>query len=304
MPLIRQLKQDNTVIIGTTPSTAFIFEEEFPDLKKLPIESYNISYSKWLPLSVKLLLDAPRILGVIKREKKQLANYVLEHNIDVVISDNRFGLYNSKTQNIYITHQLNIKAAWFSGIANRIHRLYIQHFNEVWVPDFEKRTEALSGDLSTNNTAFQVKYLGPLSRLKLNYTTIENFDYLCLLSGPEPQRTLLEEALMAKAQNSNKKICLVRGTKLARTKKLPKNIAVIDAPTAEQLSMLITNSKTIICRSGYSTLMDLYCLKKNFNAVLVHTPGQSEQEYLANYWKEKFGVKVLKQTELNLFEFL
>lgn len=249
------------------------------------------------------MFDVPRIWNVVKKENQQLATYVQEHKIDIVISDNRFGLHHPNTQNIYITHQLNIKAGLFSGIASRIHQSYMKHFQEIWIPDFEKNTEALAGDLSRNNNHFNVKYLGPLSRLKLNYTTIENFDYLCLLSGPEPQRSMLEEALMKKAMNSNKKICLVRGTKQALVKKFPKHIAVINTPTAEQLSMLITNSKTIVCRSGYSTLMDLYCLKKNFNVILIPTPGQNEQVYLAGYWKEKFNLKVIFQNNITSFDF-
>lgn len=304
VPLISQLKQDNAVIIGTTPSTALIFDEEFPDLKKLPIEPYNISYSKRVPLNIKLLFDSPRIKNVIRKEQKQLANYVREYKIDVVISDNRFGLHHSKTQNIYITHQLNIKAGLFSSFATSIHHSYIKHFNEVWIPDFEKTQDALAGDLSRNNKRFNVKYIGPLTRLKINYTTIENFDYLCLLSGPEPQRSILEGLLMQRAIDSNKKICLVRGTNKKSNKTFPKHVAVIDVPTAEQLSMLITNSKKIICRSGYSTLMDLYCLKKSFNAILVPTPGQSEQEYLAEYWKGKFGSKVILQENIHMFDYI
>jgi hypothetical protein len=54
--------------------------------------AYNIKYSKALPVAVKLLLDAPRIFNVIKSERKQLEQIIKDYNINVVISDNRFGM--------------------------------------------------------------------------------------------------------------------------------------------------------------------------------------------------------------------
>lgn len=293
---------DNEVILGVTKTTSLIFDEEFPTLKKLEIEPYSISYSKILPLSLKLLFETPRILRVIKKENRQLSEYISQYKIDVVISDNRFGLYNSGVECIYITHQLNIQAGWLSGLSNRIHQSYIKQFNEVWIPDFEKEKESLAGKLSRIVKLDHVKYLGPLSRLKPTYQSMERLDYLCLLSGPEPQRTMLESLLIEKARDSTKRICLIRGTVEDLPVEHHKNIAILKTLSSEQLSMLISNSKTIICRSGYSTLMDLYTLK-NMDCILVPTPGQSEQLYLANYWKEKFGAKVLLQKDIDSFSF-
>lgn len=293
---------ENEVIIGITKTTGIIFNEEFPNLKKLEIEPYSISYSKTLPLSLKLLLDAPRILGVIRKERAQLQQYIDQYKIDIVISDNRFGLYNKYVECVYITHQLNIDAGWLSGIANKIHYSYIKCFNTIWVPDFEKDKESLAGTLSRNKALDNVKYLGPLSRLKPNYQSIERLDYLCLLSGPEPQRTILEKQLIEIARSSDKRICLIRGTVDDLPVEHHEHIAILKTLSSEQLSMLISNSKTIICRSGYSTLMDLHHLQ-NTNCILVPTPGQSEQLYLANYWKEKFGAKVLLQKDLDSFSF-
>jgi len=293
---------DNVVVLGITPTTSLIFNEEFPELKKIEIEPYNIKYSHTVRLSVKLLLDAPRIFGVIKKERLQLQKIIKDHQIDVVISDNRFGMHDKSVNCIYITHQLNIQAGIFSGMATKIHHYFIKQFNEVWVPDLEDSQKSLSGKLSKNTSLQNVKYIGTLSRLSLVAPEANNFDYLCLLSGPEPLRTHLEKELIRKANQSDKRICFVRGTKKELKSFVNKNISVFDMPGAGQLSHLIFGSTTIVCRSGYSTLMDLHHLQKA-NYIFIPTPGQDEQEYLANYWSEKFGAKILLQKDLNRFSF-
>jgi len=294
--------ENNKVILGVTKTTSFIFDEEFPDLKKVNLEPYNIRYSKKMPLSLILLLDSMRISKVIKKEKEQLKMIIKEYQIDVVISDNRFGLHNANVESIYITHQLNIHAGVFSFCATKIHRHYIKKFNHVWVPDFEEEEKSLAGKLSRNSGLNNVVYLGPLSRLSFSDTVVEKFDFLCLLSGPEPLRTELELLLVNNAKHSGKRICIVRGTQSVHTGNLPENVTLMNMPKAADLSRLIQNSETVICRSGYSTLMDLHHLKKK-SVILIPTPGQHEQLYLADYWKKKFDMRVVQQKDLPCFKF-
>jgi hypothetical protein len=291
--------QHNRVVLGVTNTTALIFDEEFPGLQKVEMEPYAISYSKILPLPLKLLLDSGRILRVIKKEREQLKAIIKTHGVDVVISDNRFGLSNPAVESIYITHQLQIQAGLFSGLANGIHRSYIKQFNRVWVPDFEGK-DALAGELSANHSLKNVSYIGPLSRLKQE-EAIAPFDVLCLLSGPEPQRTVLENDLL-KYLPGNKEIVIVRGTKKTMETPVPPAVRMIDLPGAKELSRLIQAADTVICRSGYSTLMDLHALQKK-KQILIPTPGQSEQLYLAAYWKEKFGAEVIDQNSLGRLPF-
>lgn len=294
---------DNVVVLGITPTTSLIFNEEFPELKKIEVEPYNIKYSHTVRLSVKLLLDAPRIFSVIKKERLQLQKIIKDHQIDVVISDNRFGMHYKSVKCIYITHQLNIQAGIFSGMATKIHHYFIKQFNEVWVPDFEDSQMSLSGRLSKNTSLQNVKYIGALSRLSLVTPEANDFDYLCLLSGPEPLRTHLEKELIRRANQSDKRICFVRGATKELKSFINNNVSVFDMPNAKELSSLITCSRTIVCRSGYSTLMDLHHLQKT-KCILIPTPGQDEQEYLASYWKDKFGAKVVQQKDLHAFSFI
>ncbi len=302
VPLIKQLMEDNVVILGVTKTTSLIFDDEFPQLKKIELVPYGIKYSVAFPVAVKLLMDAPRIFRVIKKEKKQLAQIIEKYNIDVVISDNRFGLCSDKVQSIYITHQLNVQAGIFSDIANKIHHHYIKQFNAVWVPDFEDEKIALAGKLSHHSSLNNVTYIGPLSRLNLVDEKTDGFDYLCILSGPEPLRTELERTLINKANQSDKRICIVRGTNKDLKSFTNKNVKVLNSPSAKELSSLILNSKTIVCRSGYSTLMDLHHLNKQ-NCILIPTTGQEEQEYLAEYWGAKSGFRSVYEKDLKTFQF-
>ena len=293
---------DNVVILGVTKTTSLIFDDEFPNLQKVELEPYGIKYSVAFPVAVKLLMDAPRIFRVIKKEKKQLAQIIEKYNIDVVISDNRFGLCSDKVESIYITHQLNVQAGIFSDIANKIHHHYMRQFNAVWVPDFEDEKTALAGKLSHHSSLNNVTYIGPLSRLNFVDDKTDGFDYLCILSGPEPLRTELERALINKANQSEKQICIVRGTNKDLKSFTNKNVKVLNSPSAKELSSLILNSKTIVCRSGYSTLMDLHHLNKQ-NCILIPTTGQEEQEYLAEYWGAKPGFRSVYEKDLKTFQF-
>lgn len=300
VPIISNLLKTNKVIIGVTDVNKQFFDLYFPDIQKINVPSYGIKYSKLLPVWLKILFQFSKIKSVIRQEQKLLEKIVIENSIDVVISDNRFGLFNKQTENIFITHQIKIVAPFFSGYATKFNLNYIHNFSRVWVPDHKNRSERLSGNLSDSDAvSIPVEYIGPQSALSifdLDIATIDRSDYLILLSGVEPQRTILENSLIDKFKFSNKKITLVRGSD-TEVKIENKNISVINFAYGAELKKLILSAETIICRSGYSTLMDLNFLKKE-KLILVPTPGQTEQKYLAQYWKEKFNAKVYLQDQL------
>lgn len=294
VPIIYELlKNDNRVILGVTSLTAKVLDREFPQLEKIALPEYAISYSKILPIWLKLLFSYPRLRSVIKKENQLLASIVSEKKIDVVVSDNRYGLYHQRTQNIIVCHQINLINP-FAGIANRINTKWLKLFNEVWVPDFEDRENSLAGDLSINAFNLSCKYIGPLSRLKKCDPKIE-YDILFLLSGPEPQHSqLLGKALSYAEKNKGSKIAVV--TSLSFQEK--SNAMVFSNPDPTELSKIISSSKIVVCRSGYSTLMDMYYLGKS-DLILVPTTGQSEQEYLAHYWNTKFKTVILSEVNFN-----
>ncbi len=304
VPLIKKLQINNKLIIGVTPLTKTIFNEEFAELKKIELPAYDVNYSRVLPLWLKLLVSSPRINRVTIREKKLLEKIISENNVDVVISDNRFGLYSKNVYSIFITHQLFLKAPIASKFLQRINQHYILNFNEVWIPDFENEVTNLSGSLSHGSHFHSnVKYIGTLSRLKKKNIVKKKYDYLFLISGPEPQQTIFVNKLVSIAKEYLQlKIALVKPNNF---KSETKNIETFFSPNAELLSNVIQQSKKIICRSGYSTIMDLHHLEVDFkNVILVPTPGQTEQEYLASHIRKHYGAKLITQNKLLYYTFV
>ena len=173
----------------------------------------------------------------------------------------------------------------------------LEKFSEIWVPDYEDRRLSLAGDLSlATDYKIPVVYLGPASALVKKEERESPQHTLVLLSGPEPQRSELEGRLTEALSTYQKKIILVRGTQQTGNK-FPAHFTVRDFCAPEELRDLISMADSIICRSGYSTLMDLHVLQKK-KIILVPTPGQTEQEYLAAYWQKKFGAVYLKQERI------
>jgi uncharacterized protein (TIGR00661 family) len=295
VPLIRELENSNEIIIGITPVTSIIFNQEFPHLKKINIPPYNISYSSTLPLWLKLFFDSFRIKKIISEEKKFLEEAITKHKIEVVISDNRFGLHTTRIPTVFVTHQLFLKSPVANSIAQSINKKYISKFKEVWVPDYPETSKNLSGELSHGEHFHpDVKYIGPVSRLH-KIDVPKKYDHLFLLSGPQPQLGILKGLLLDKVKHYPQfKFALVSPDK---TENSFSNLEIFHSPNEKQLSEIICSSKNIICRSGYSTLMDLYTLEKK-EMTLIPTPGQTEQEYLAKYWEERFGAKIFSQEKI------
>lgn len=296
VPVIRQLIDNgNQVLLGVTPLTETIFQQEFPELERVTVPAYNIRYSRRGPLWLGLLKDWPAIRKVMRAERDLLNLLIPKHRIDVVISDSRFGLWSDRAHCIFITHQLFLKAPIATQLAQRINKKLISNFHAIWVPDYETMSESLSGDLSHGAQYHpDVTYIGPQSRLRKTTPSDTRYDYLFLISGPEPQRSLFAEQLLKKAaQRSDLRFCIVGW----KSSVLPEQVVSFPAPDAGLLSSLLLASDSVVCRSGYSTLMDLHQLglKRIF---LVPTPGQTEQEYLSHYWTERFGTVSLTPASL------
>jgi UDP-N-acetylglucosamine:LPS N-acetylglucosamine transferase len=288
IPLITNLLENNcTVYIAGETGIATLLQNEFHQIKILPLKGYRIQYSRqkrWL--TVKILSQVPNIFFSIYREHRWLKRIVKGYSIDAVISDNRFGLYHSEIPCVYLTHQLLIKTGnrFIENILQSCHYWFIKKYTYCWVPDFKEENN-LAGQLSHPKKMLpNVRYIGGLSRLQKTETVII-YDLMILLSGPEPQRTIFENLLMPQLQHFAGEILFVRGlpqsTNTIVVPKSSQHITVKNHLNASEISTAMMQSAMIICRSGYTTIMDLIKLKKK--AILVPTPGQTEQEYLGEY---------------------
>lgn len=296
VPLIKQLQsQDNSIIIACNDWQKMFFEGELREVAYVALFGYEVKYAQTIALGLKVLAQFPRLSLTVRKENHWLRNFLKKEKIDVVISDNRYGLYNKEVESVFITHQLFVPAPFLKGAVNSINFSFIKKFDRCWVPDHKEESIALSGKLSHGNIPENVTYIGPLSRFEKISAKEKDGGILLLLSGVEPQRSSLEEKLLHAL--AKEKVTLVRGTHNKSTFSYPNNFTVYDTVNSSLQEKLMCESRQIICRSGYSTLMDLHAL--GLKALLIPTPGQTEQEYLAEHWKEKFGFSFLKQKEIN-----
>jgi uncharacterized protein (TIGR00661 family) len=311
VPVIRKLQENDVeVVIGADGRAYDFLEQYFPVLEFIRLPGPRVSYPSSGRMAWKMLVQAPKILAGIRKEHRLLQQIIREHRIDAVISDNRFGIWSKEVSSVYITHQVRIKApkgwGFTEPILSLIHWQFWKNCRECWIPDYPGEPN-LSGQLGhPGKLSPKCHYIGPLSRFSSINTKNEDVmeddgpDLLVLLSGPEPQRSIFEDIVLRELQHyPDKKTVILRGLPGKQESTSPHaNVTMYSHLPDARLVQLIHSAKTIICRPGYSTLMDLACLGKG--AVLVPTPGQTEQEYLAKYHAKGGAFARIEQKEFTL----
>lgn len=295
MPLIRfYLNRSDRVIIASYGEISAYLQQEFPNLEHIHLPGIEIKYASNNLSRLKLAFRLFYFFKMIRQERKLLAQIILDKKIDTVISDNRYGLYHPHVYSVFITHQLFIPAGLFSGIINMINHAYIKKFNECMIPDYSSENN-LSGALSHKKHALtHVNYIGPLSRFEnpCEKKEIYTYKYALILSGPEPQKSILENLVTEQLKKSGFVCCIINSKFGERKDGLIHCFPVL---ATHELYEIFQVSEFVICRSGYSSIMDLTVLKKN--AVLIPTPGQPEQEYLAKYHQGKYRIVLQKDLQ-------
>lgn len=282
IPVIMELLSNGyEVVIASSGDALALLKAEFPQLTFFVLPSYRASYSQHVPLFLKVVLQLPKFLAVIRQEHVKVEEIVKREQIDMVISDNRFGCWTKSVPTVFITHQINIQVplalTWMRGIVNYFNHRMIRKFNQCWVPDFS--INRLTGKM-TEPGKLPVKFVGMLSRFKKRANEpLAVYDYLALISGPEPQRTILEQKMRVCFSGLDGKKIIVRGLPgMSQDIIKAGDWDEVSHLKADELQRLIEQSKLVICRSGYSSVMDLAALGKR--VLFIPTPGQTEQEYL------------------------
>lgn len=274
------------VVVADGFPLAFL-QQEFPSLRFIEFPSYAVYYAAGKSQVGVMLFNFPNIIAGTIREHFWLRNLLQSEHFDQVISDNRFGMWNKRVHSIYITHQLMVKMPQglkiLEPLVQRIHKAFINRYDECWIPDREEGG-GLSGDLAHQYPLpANAKFIGVLSRFlgMENINPNSEFDVVAVISGVEPQRTIFETALIEQYKSRTEKVLIVCGQPqtVKNERKLGNISLVAHLPDAEMAAVLL-GAKKIICRSGYSSIMDLEALKCLHKAELVPTPGQTEQEYL------------------------
>ncbi|MDR1591970.1 MAG: hypothetical protein LBS16_03690 [Prevotellaceae bacterium] len=303
VPIVKALlKAGKEVVIAADGLPLAFFQQEFGNLPTVRFAGIEGRYSRRQSQAGAMLRQLPYFLFAVIREHRQLKRLVEAHHIDTVISDNRFGCWLKSCESIYITHQLMVKmpGRWLETIVHRLHHAIIIQYNACWIPDMPSVEDSLSGDLSHRYPLpANGRFIGILSRFEPTEVVVPAVcRAVAILSGPEPQRTLLEEKLIARWENKHTPLLIVSGKLLDDSRcqqSCGRNITLVSHLTTAELAALLASDAEIYCRSGYSTLMDLACLGRT--ATLIPTPGQTEQIYLAEL-AEKRGFRVIRQEDL------
>jgi uncharacterized protein (TIGR00661 family) len=281
IPIIKALQENNfTPIIASDGIALELLRKEFPYLKTLELPSYQIEYAKnarnfkW-----KLLKSLPKMMEAIWDEKSIVNKWIKKYEIDGIISDNRLGVFSKKIPSVFITHQLNVMTGNTTWLTSKLHQNIIKKYTACWVPDVNS-TLNLTGKLGhLEHSTLPLHYLGPLSRMHKMGLPIQ-YDLMIILSGPEPQRGLLEAHLTEEVKRFDGKVVFVKGIIEAEQKKEQiGNVTYYNFMKTRQLEQTFNESEKVLCRSGYTTIMDL--VKLNKKAFFIPTPGQYEQIYLA-----------------------
>ncbi len=305
IPIINILKENgHTLFIAASGNAFQLLKNTFPNDNIIYFEDYNINFPKGSRMIKKLLWQLPKIFFRICFEHHKLNKIIRKFDIQTVISDNRFGLWNKKINSVYITHQIQIKSPrnsiWQEKLLFKIHSFFIKKYATCLIPDFEIGFR-LAGELSDNKSiSGHSQYIGLLSRFeKQNISFDEEFDICAIISGPEPQRSIFQKILIEQIQQSNLKAVLFPGSNSETfLDNSYKNIHIYSNASIGDIQTCICKSRFVIARSGYSTIMDLATLGKK--AILIPTPGQTEQVYLARYLSEKGYFYTQKQQDFNL----
>ncbi len=296
VPIIHsELEKGNEVVVAADGFPLRMLKQEFPMLRFLELPSYPIRYSKGKSQFFAMLRFIPSLIKGIVSEHKWLNRLLETEHFDQIISDNRFGMWHRRVHSVYITHQLMIKMPkWLKLMeypAHLLHKSIIRQYDECLIPDYAAEG-GLSGDLSHKyKLPTNARFIGPLSRFSSfpeEEINIACFDNLVILSGVEPQRSIFENQMITKYQHAEEKTIIIRG--------LPEeSVSVVKVGQVEMhshastatLAFLMKSCRTIISRSGYSSIMDMDVLRVLKKAQFHPTPGQTEQEYLAVYLSKK-----------------
>lgn len=308
IPVARKLREmNNNVIIGSGEEHLSMFRNEIDGLSYINFPGFRPAYSRWLPQYLSLLFKTPLLLYHIILEHSKLKRIIKEYSIDIIISDNRFGLWNPKVTSVYVTHMPLIPLPKFlkflEPIGVLLHREIIKKYTFCFIPDLPGDLN-LSGRLSHGiKLPENVRFIGILSRF--GYATLQSkenqvkFQHnTVILSGPEPQKGILKQKLITLLKNKEPITVIFEGKpgKSGDTSRLANIIFYSHLPALE-MKEIIEGSNSIIARSGYTSIMELVSL--NRTALLIPTPGQTEQVYLAQYLSEKGWFYTVSQGELS-----
>ena len=300
LPIVKEFQNRGyRVSIASDGRAQNLLQRELPQLSHHTLTSYGVVYP-FKSMLLNLLIQWPRIAFAMTKEHFEVRRLVRESSPDLIISDNRYGCFVEGMTNIFITHQINppTSVRIFDRLARWMSDRMLDRFSTVWIPD-DPGLGYVTGKL-VDNPPDHARFVGLLSRFNhYRKERDKQRDILVILSGPEPQRTRFEKKITRQLLRSDHSFLIVRG----RTEMtddimdLAPRGQVVETLNSTELETAIRSSRMILSRCGYTTVMDFMVL--GVPALLVPTPGQYEQEYIASRVSGPNFV-VQEETHLNI----
>ena len=300
IPIIRRLLELNAVpVIGADGGPLALLTKEFPELEYVRIPGVGIRYGAGRSQLWSMVRQFPALLRGVRMEQAQFERIRRQLRIDAVISDQRSGIRSAALPSVIITHQIFPFTPLAQGALRKLNLRHIARFDRCWIMDGPD-APGLAGELS-HGTAIptNARYIGMQSRVRPDGTAPDrHYRIVAVISGPEPQRTLLEQLLTDRLQHIPGDHLLVQGLPTAAGSQQFGNLTKVPHLAARELEAQMADSEFIISRSGYTTLMDLSALGRT--ALLIPTPGQTEQEYLGELHGRTGRFVVQRQQDLDI----
>ena len=306
IPLINMfLSQGKEIAIASSGGALAMLKAEFPNLNFFELPPYDVHY-QYDSMALNMMLQLPKMRAAMLKENRALNGILMEFDADLIISDNRYGVHHPEVASVFIGHQLAIqlpaKVSLFSKLSLKWHEHMLKPFDQIWVPDFDANPN-LSGILShgvkMKNKPF---FIGPLSRFKHDDTVEEDLPLLVMISGQEPRRTQFEKQIIEQLSGWKEEMVLLRGLPAEKKEFVSpySNLKIYNHLPSAQLEQLLRRAQRVVCRSGYSSVMDFAALHKR--ALYIPTSGQTEQEYLAAYLSKSGNALYTVEAATNLLD--
>jgi len=305
LPVIRALiKEDHELTIISHDRALTLLRQELGDhatYQDIPDYPMLLSENSRQFLA-KSVIYWPLFIHRIEQGLTALQHILKHHRYHLIISDARYDMYSKRIPSLFISHQIRImnplRIRLLERGSERFNQFFFNRFTDIIVPD--TKDDSLSGDLSHNLRILDedaIHYVGPLSDFHKKRLT-KTIDYLISLSGPEPQRSILEDKIKTQLHDLPGTIVMTQGKPETTTKTTTDHVTTYTSVTSKTRENLLNKAKVVIARSGYTTIMDLAVV--GTKALLIPTPGQIEQEYLAAYHQENGRFAAVKQDRIDL----
>lgn len=281
VPVIRRLiALGATPVLGADAGPLALLRNEFPQLEHVRIPGVTVRYSKGRSQLWSMARQFPAMVRSVKVEGALFERLRGDLRLDAVISDQRFGIRSTELPSVVITHQVYPFTPLAQRALRELNVRNLEKFDRCWIMDVPD-APGLAGELSHGDVLpHNARYIGTQSRMHGGVRSAEAKAYriVAVISGPEPQRTLLDYALTEQLQRIPGEHLLVRGLPAQDGTQHRNNVTTVTHLHGEALTSAMAHAEMIVSRSGYTTLMDLAALGRS--ALIIPTPGQEEQEYL------------------------